>query len=85
MTMKNKRNMLRLHQMIALLCALLVPVSYIVSIILFIIENQYAGMFLAMAIGVSMFIMPSIYLMTKFPKDMAEIYNNLLTEIERGK
>ena len=83
--MKNKRNMLRLHQMIALLCALLVPVSYIVSIILFIIENQYAGMFLAMAIGVSMFIMPSIYLMTKFPKDMAEIYNNLLTEIERGK
>ncbi len=85
MTMKNKRNMLRLHQMIALLCALLVPVSYIVSIILFIIENQYAGMFLAMAIGVSMFIMSSIYLMTKFPKDMAEIYNNLLTEIERRK
>lgn len=77
--------MLRPHQIIALLSALSVPVLYIVSIVLFIINNQYAELFLAMAIGVSLFIMPLIYLMTKFPKDMAEIYSNLLTEIESKK
>ena len=77
--------MLRPHQIIALLCALSVPVLYIVSIVLFIINNQYAELFVAMAIGVSLFIMPLIYLMTKFPKDMAEIYSNLLTEIESKK
>ncbi len=52
---------------------------------IFWLNNQYAELFLAMAIGVSVFIMPLIYLMTKFPKDMAEIYSNLLTEIERKK
>lgn len=82
LTMKNKRNMLRLYQVIALLCALSVPVLYMVSIILFSIENQYAQLFLAMAIGVSLFIMPLIYFMTKFPKDMAEIYSNLSDELE---
>lgn len=83
--MKNKRNMLRPHQITILLCALSVPILYIVSIILFIIDNQYAEIFLAMAVGISLFIMPLIYLMTKFPKDMAEIYSNLLTEIENKK
>lgn len=77
--------MLRPHQITILLCALSVPILYIVSIILFIIDNQYAEIFLAMAVGVSLFIMPLIYLMTKFPKDMAEIYSNLLTEIENKK
>ena len=85
MKTKNRRNMLRPHQIIALLGALSVPVLYIVSIVLFIINNQYAELFLATAIGVSLFIMPLIYLMTKFPKDMAEIYSNLLTEIESKK
>lgn len=83
--MKNKRNMLRSHQIIALLCALSVPILFIVSIILFSIENQYAELFLAMAIGISLFIMPLIYFMTKFPKDLAEIYNNLLNKIEDEK
>lgn len=77
--------MLRPHQITILLCALSVPILYIVSIILFIIDNQYAEIFLAMAVGISLFIMPLIYLMTKFPKDMAEIYSNLLTEIENKK
>lgn len=82
MTIKNKRNVLKLHQIIAFICALSVPVFYIGAIILYSISNQYADLFLAMAIGESLFIMPLIYFATKFPKDMAEIYSNFLNIIE---
>ena len=83
--MKNKRNVLKPHQIIALICAFSVPVLYVVSIILFVIENTYAEIFLAIAIGISMFIMPAMYVVTKFPKDLAEIYSNILDMVERGK
>ena len=83
--MKNKRNVLKPHQIIALICAFSVPVLYVVSIILFVIENTYAEIFLAIAIGISMFIMPAMYAVTKFPKDLAEIYSNILDMVERGK
>ena len=85
MKMKNKRNILKPHQIIALICAFSVPVLYVVSIILFVIENTYAEIFLALAIGISMFIMPAVYAVTKFPKDLAEIYNNICDMIECGK
>lgn len=85
MKMKSKKNVLKPHQMIALVCALTVPALYIVSIVLFVIDNQYAELFLAVAVGISVFIMPVMYLLTKVPKDMAEIYSNIVTEIRKHK
>ena len=85
MKMKNKKNVLKPHQIVALICAFSVPLLYVVSIILFVIENTYAEIFLAIAIGISMFIMPAMYAVTKFPKDLAEIYSNILDMVEHGK
>ena len=85
MKMKNRKNVLKPHQIVALICAFSVPLLYVVSIILFVIENTYAEIFLAIAIGISMFIMPAMYAVTKFPKDLAEIYSNILDMVERGK
>ena len=48
-------------------------------------DYQYAKLFLGMAAGVSMFLAPLLYLMTKFPKDMAEVYTDIVDSIEREK
>ena len=85
MKKSKKKNKLKPYQMIALLCAVAVPVLYIVVIILIAAGTQYAEVMLAVAIGVSMFMMPVMYLVTKYPKDMAETYSNLLNEIEKNK
>ena len=73
-----------MKRIIALVGALAVPVLYIVAIILFATGNPNAELVLAVAIGVSLFIMPVIYLLTKFPKDMAEIYSNILEKIKKN-
>lgn len=72
--MKRKMNF---KQIIALLCAIAIPILYIITIVLLIIGNPYGQLFLAITLGVTFFLIPVMYLVTKLPKDMAEIYGNV--------
>ena len=82
--MKNKkRKTFELRRIVALLCALLIPMLYIITVMLFIMGNSYGEIFLAISMGASFFLMPVMYMVTKFPKDMAEMYGNFLDMIEK--
>ncbi|MBS5509952.1 MAG: hypothetical protein KHX30_01225 [Clostridium sp.] len=84
MKMKNKkRKTFELRRIVALLCALLIPMLYIITVMLFIMGNSYGEIFLAISMGASFFLMPVMYMVTKFPKDMAEMYGNFLDMIEK--
>lgn len=84
MKMKNKkRKTFELRQIVAMLCALLIPMLYIITVMLFIMGNSYGEIFLAISMGASFFLMPVMYMVTKFPKDMAEMYGNFLDMIEK--
>ena len=68
-----KRKSFELRRLVALLCALVVPALYIISIILIITENPYGRLFLAISLGTSMVFLPIVYLATKLPKDIGEM------------
>lgn len=72
--MKRKMNF---RQIAALICAVAIPILYIITIILLIIGNSYGQLFLAISLGATFFLLPIMYLVTKLPKDMAEIYGNV--------
>ena len=72
--MKRKIN---LRQIVALLCAIIIPILYMITIILLIIGNSYGQLFLAISLGATFFLLPIMYLVTKLPKDMAEIYGTV--------
>ena len=72
--MKRKMN---LRQILALLCAIIIPILYIITIILLIMGNPYGQLFLAISLGATFFLLPIMYLVTKLPKDMAETYGNV--------
>ena len=86
--MKQKNSMRKnilLRRIAALLCALSIPVMYILAIVLMISENPYGRLFLAIFMGMSMVLLSIMYLATKFPKDMGEIYGNMLDMVEKEK
>ena len=64
---------MKLKRILALMGALLIPVLFIVSIFLFIANNPNAMLFLAIALGASVFFLPVMYLAAKFPKDMGQV------------
>lgn len=80
--MKRKMNF---RQILALLCAIIIPVLYIIAIILLIIGNPYGQLFLAISLGATFFLIPVMYLVTKLPKDMAEIYGNVSDALKNDK
>lgn len=69
----------------ALLCAAAIPVLNIATIILFIAGSRYASLFLAISMGFTFFMVPVMYLVTRFPKDMGEIYGNLSDMAKKGE
>ena len=74
--MKRKMNF---RQILALVCAIIIPVLYIITIILLIAGNPYGQLFLAISLGAIM------YLVTKLPKDMAEIYGNVSDALKKDE
>lgn len=85
MKQNKKRNAFELRRGFALLCALVIPVLYMIAIILFMTGNSYGKIFLVIPMGVSLLLLPAVYLVTNVPQDMAEIYDNLLDMVEREK
>lgn len=86
MKQKNKkRKTIELSRVVALVCALVIPILYMITIILFLLKNSYGSLFLAISMGTSFVLLPAMYAVTKFPKDMAEIYGNTfdMVEVER--
>ena len=80
-----KRKSFELRRLVALLCALVVPALYIISIILIITENPYGRLFLAISLGTSMVFLPIVYLATELPKDIGEMYGNVLDMMDKEK
>lgn len=80
-----KRTPFELRRLVALLCALAVPMLYIVSIILMVMEIPYGRLFLAISLGTSMVFLPIVYLATKLPKDIGEMYGNVLDMMDKEK
>lgn len=80
-----KRKSFELRRLVALLCALVVPLLYIISIILMVMENPYGRLFLAISLGTSMVFLPIVYLATKLPNDIGEMYGNMLDMMEKEK
>lgn len=86
MKMKNKtRKVFELRRIIALLSALAIPVLYVITLVLFALGNSYGRIFLTISMGASIFLMPAMYAVTKFPKDMAEMYGNFLDMMEKNE
>ena len=56
-----------------------------VSIILMIMENPYGRLFLAISLGTSVIFLPVVYLATKLPKDIGEMYGNMLDMMDKEK
>ena len=69
-------------RVIALIAALAIPVLYI---ILFIIGNDYANLFLAVSLGGTFFLTPVIYLLTRVPKDIGEVSGNIVDMLKKDK
>lgn len=67
---------MELRRIIALICALVIPVLYIITIILSIIGNPHSQLFLAISLGTSFFLAPVMYLVTRFPKDIGEVFGH---------
>lgn len=80
--MKRKMNF---RQILALVCAIIIPVLYIITIILLIAGNPYGQLFLAISLGATFFLIPIMYLVTKLPKDMAEIYGNVSDALKKDE
>lgn len=80
-----KRKSFELRRLVALVCALTVPTLYIISIILMVMENPYGRLFLAISLGTSMVFLPVVYLATKLPKDIGEMYGNMLDMMDKEK
>ena len=84
MKIKNKkRKIFELRRIVALLSALLIPVLYIITVMLFIMGNSYGEIFLAISMGASIVLMPAMYAVTKIPRDIAEMYGTFLDMVEK--
>lgn len=67
---------MELRRIVALVCALAIPVLYIITIVLSIIGNPHSQLFLAISLGASFFLAPVMYLVTRFPKDIGEVFGH---------
>lgn len=84
--MKKKKNNFQTpkpRQVIAMLCALAIPVLYVIAIVLLMTGNPHGRIFLAIAFASSFFLAPILYMVTKFPKDIAEVWTNLSERIKK--
>ena len=73
------------RRFIALIGALFLPVLFVISIVLFFTGSQYATVFLVISFAASLGILPLLYLLTKFPRDIADIYANISDAIRSAE
>lgn len=62
-----------MRRAVALIMALILPISLIVSIVLSLLHHPYASLALGITFA-TMLVFPVFYLGTVFPKHMADIY-----------
>ena len=79
MKMKNeKKKIPSWVRIVVLLCALAIPVMYVTTMILFAIGDPKGTVFMAISFSASFFLMPVMYAVTKFPRDVVETYYNIV-------
>lgn len=72
--MKEKSRITKTQRMVALVCALAIPVLYVITIIFYAVGSPKAPVFFAIAFARSFFLFPVMYLVLKFPKEVVETY-----------
>lgn len=59
-----------------------IPVMFLISMILSLLDSPIAGTFLMITIILTVVLPGGIYLLTKYPKDIADIYHRIKGEKE---
>ena len=77
-----KKKVPTLVRIVILLCALAIPVMYVTTLILFALGDPKGTVFMAISFSASFFLMPVMYIVTKLPWDVAEIYYNVMDMVE---
>ena len=72
-------------RVIALIAALAIPVLYIITIILFMIGNDYANLFLAVSLGATIILTPLSILLKRVPKDIGEVSGIIVDLLKKDK
>lgn len=65
------------RRIIALIAAIIIPLTYLITIILALVGSSYTSLFLAISLWASFLMLPLVYLVSKFPKDMGEVYDHI--------
>lgn len=68
----------------ALIAAIFIPLTYLITIVLALLGSSYTSLFLAISLWASILMLPLVYLAAKFPKDMGEIYDHIVDLAEQG-
>ena len=86
MKMKNeKKKIPSWVRIVVLLCALAIPVMYVTTLILFALGDPKGTVFMAISFSASFFLMPVMYAVTKFPRDIVEVYYNMVDVVKEDE
>ena len=86
MKMKNeKKKIPSWVRIVVLLCALAIPVMYVTTLILFALGDPKGTVFMAISLSASFFLMPVMYAVTKLPRDIVEVYYNMVDVVKEDE
>ena len=86
MKMKNeKKKIPSWVRIVVLLCALAIPVMYVTTLILFALGDPKGTVFMAISLSASFFLMPVMYAVTKLPRDVVEVYYNMVDVVKEDE
>ena len=86
MKMKNeKKKIPSWVRIVVLLCALVIPAMYVMTLVLFALGDPKGTVFMAISLSASFFLMPVMYAVTKLPRDIVEVYYNMVDVVKEDE
>lgn len=86
MKMKNeKKKIPSWVRIVVLLCALAIPAMYVMTLVLFALGDPKGTVFMAISFSASFFLMPVMYAVTKLPRDIVEVYYNMVDVVKEDE
>jgi len=73
-----KKKVPSLVRIVVLLCALAIPVLYVITLVLFALGDPKGTVFMAISFSASFFLMPVMYAVMKLPRDVVETYYRMV-------
>lgn len=86
MKMKNEKEKIPSWvRIVVLLCALTIPAMYVMTLVLFALGDPKGTVFMAISLSASFFLMPVMYAVTKLPRDIVEVYYNMVDVVKEDE